>query len=164
MTAKARKRLDHKEASPGAIRAMVALEVHINNCGIEESLIQLIEMRCSQMNGCAHSLDAHAKEAREAGVPEQKLYLLNAWREAPFYTSKERAALAWAEAVTGISAKGIQDEVYEEMSAHFSEREILDLTIAVIAINGWNRINIAFEGDVGLYQAGDAAKIIASLV
>jgi AhpD family alkylhydroperoxidase len=114
-------------------------------------------MRASQINGCAFCLDMHSKDARAAGETEQRLYLLNAWREAPFYTERERAALAWTEALTLISDNHVPDEVYNEVRQYFSEQELVDLSLAVVAINGWNRLAISFRSEVGAYQPGMAA-------
>ena len=129
----------------GAVQAMLALQRHVNESGLEHSLLELVKMRASQINGCARCLDMHAKDARAAGETEQRLYLLDAWREAPFYTERERAALEWTEAVTKITEGHVPDAVYESVRAHFTEQELVHLTLAVVAINGWNRLNIAFR-------------------
>jgi len=115
-------------------------------------LLELVKIRVSQINHCAWCLDMHTKDARARGETEQRLYLVSAWREAPFYTERERAALTWAEAVTLISQEEITDELYAEMRRHFTEKELVDLTYAIIAINGWNRLNVPFRTTVGLYQ------------
>jgi len=130
------------------------LQRHVNRSGLEESLLALVEMRASQINGCAFCLDMHSKDARAAGETEQRLYLLDAWREAPVYSERERAALAWTEAVTRIFDGNVPDEVYAATSAHFTEKELIDLTLAVVAINGWNRLSIAFRAEAGKYQPG----------
>ncbi|HEY7545396.1 MAG TPA: carboxymuconolactone decarboxylase family protein, partial [Blastocatellia bacterium] len=119
---------------------------------LERSLLDLIYFRVSQINGCAYCLDMHSKDLRAAGETEQRLYLLNAWRESPFYTERERAALAWAEAVTLITEGHVPDEVFKQARAQFSEEELANLTLAVVAINGWNRLNIAFRTVPGSYQ------------
>lgn len=144
-------RLDYKSASPEAFKAVLDLELKIHHLGLEESLLELVKTRASQINGCAWCLDMHTKDARARGETEQRLYLLTAWREAPFYTDRERAALAWTEAVTEIAGHGVPDEVYDEARRQFSEKELVDLTAAIIAINGWNRLNVAFQTTVGAY-------------
>lgn len=146
------KRIDYSKASPAAYRAMFGLERYVRDCGLEAPLLELVKMRASQINGCAFCLDMHSKDARAAGETEQRLYVLSAWREAPFYTERERAALAWTEALTLVSEDHVPDEVYEQASAHFSEKELVDLSLAVVAINGWNRLAIGFRSEVGAYQ------------
>ncbi len=145
-------RLSYRDAAPGALEAMLGLERYTHSSGLERSLLELVKMRASQINGCAYCLDMHSKDARAAGETEQRLYVLSAWQEAPFYTERERAALAWTEAVTLISANDIPDALYEEVREHFSEKELVDLTLAIIAINGWNRLAIPFRAEVGSYQ------------
>ena len=140
-----------------AMKAMYSLGIYLAKSPIEQSLLNLIYFRVSQINGCAYCLDMHSKDLRAKGETEQRLYVLDAWREAPFYTERERAALAWAEAVTKINGGNVPDEVYEEVCKEFSEEEIIDLTMAVIAINSYNRINIAFRPEVGDYQPGKYA-------
>src|SRR5574340_653816 len=152
-------RIRYPKSAPGAYRAMLDLEGYIHNCGLEASLLELIKMRASQINGCAFCLDMHSKDARAAGETEQRLYLLDAWREAPFYSPRERAALEWTEAVTLVADNHVPDSVYEEACRHFSEQELVDLSLAVIAINGWNRLAIAFRSEVGAYQAGMVAAM-----
>jgi AhpD family alkylhydroperoxidase len=147
------KRIDYRHAAPEALRAMAALERHVaTESGLERSLLELVKMRASQINGCAYCLDMHSKDARANGESEQRLYVLSAWREAPFYTARERAALAWAEAVTLISAGGVPDDLFAEAREQFSEHELVELTMAVITINGWNRLAITFGADVGSYE------------
>ncbi len=124
--------------------------------GLEHSLLALVKTRVSQINGCAHCLDMHSKDARAAGETEQRLYVLSAWREAPFYSKRERAALAWAEAVTMISQGVVSDELYAEVQRHFEGKALVDLTMAVIAINGWNRLAIPFRAEVGSYRTPHA--------
>ena len=151
-------RLSYKDASPAALPALLHLEHHVHHSGLEESLLELVKTRASQVNGCAWCLDMHTKDARARGESEQRLYLLTAWREAPFYTPRERAALAWTEAVTQIAAtQEVPDAVYAEARRHFDERELVDLTVAIIAINGWNRLNVAFRTTVGDYVSPHAA-------
>ena len=136
-----------------AVKPLFALAEYVKNSGLEPSLIELVLMRASQLNGCAYCLDMHSKDARAAGETEQRLYLLQAWREAPFYSPRERAALAWCEAVTRLDPiHGVPDEVYQQARAEFSEGELIDLNMAVILINGWNRIAIASQTEPGSYQ------------
>lgn len=146
-------RLDAMKASPGAYHAMVALETFVRKSSkLEPSLIELVKMRASQINGCAFCIDMHSKDARAAGESEQRLYALNAWRETPFFTDRERAALAWTEAVTLVANDHIPDAVYEEAHRQFTDEELVNLTIAVVAINGWNRLAIGFRSVPGEYQ------------
>ncbi|HMN21101.1 MAG TPA: carboxymuconolactone decarboxylase family protein [Ottowia sp.] len=145
-------RLEYKDASPKGFQAMLGLEMHARGSGLEHSLLELVKTRASQINGCAYCLDMHTKDARAAGETEQRLYVLPAWRETDFYTPRERAALAWTEAVTRLTNQEVPDEVYEEARRHFGEQEIVDLTLAIIAINGWNRLSIAFRAKAGTYQ------------
>ena len=152
-------RIDYDKAAPGAFGAMFGLEKYVRDCGLEPSLLHLIKMRASQINGCAYCLDMHSKDARAGGETEQRLYVLNAWREAPFYTERERAALAWTEALTLVAENHVPDEIYNEVRQHFSEQELVDLSLAVVAINGWNRLSIGFRAEVGSYQPGDAAAM-----
>jgi AhpD family alkylhydroperoxidase len=149
-------RINYAAASPGLLQAMMGLENYVRECGLEAALLELVKLRASQINGCAYCIDMHTKDARARGETEQRLYLLNAWREAPFYTERERAALEWAEAVTLVSDGHVPDEVYERVSAHFSEKELADLTLAVVAINGWNRLCISFRVPAGSYKAAGA--------
>jgi AhpD family alkylhydroperoxidase len=132
---------------------MAGLESFVKNSSkLESSLLELVRMRASQINGCAYCLDMHSKDARAAGETEQWLYTLNAWRETPFFTDRERAALAWTEAITLISLNHAPDEVYEEARKVFSEEELVNLTVAIVAINGWNRLAIGFRAVPGTYQ------------
>lgn len=142
-------RIDYKKAAPNAFKAMLDLEAEVRRSGLEHGLLELVKMRASQINGCAYCLDMHSKDARVAGETEQRLYLLSAWRETTFYSPRERAALAWTEAVTQVSMNELSDTLYAELQVHFKEKEIVDLTLAIIAINGWNRLAIAFRPDVG---------------
>lgn len=148
-----KERINYKTAAPGAYKAMLALETYVRNSGLEHSLLELVKTRVSQINGCAHCLDMHTKDARAVGETEQRLYVLPAWREAPFYSERERAALAWAEAVTQISANDVPDELYAEIRRHFDEKALVDLTLAIIAINGWNRLAVPFRAETGSYQS-----------
>jgi len=145
-------RIDYAKANPAAGRAMYGLEQYIQSCGLEHPLLELVKMRASQINGCAYCLDMHSKDARAGGESEQRLYALNAWRETPFYSERERAALEWTEAVTLVSEHHVPDELYERVRRQFSEEELVDLTLAVVTINGWNRLAIAFRAVPGEYQ------------
>ena len=149
-------RLDYKLASPEAFEAMLHTERQVRKSGLEASLLELVKSRASQINGCAWCLDMHTKDARAQGETEQRLYLLSAWREAPCYSERERAALAWTEAVTRIARQEVSDEVYDEARRHFDEKALVDLTLAIIAINGWNRMNVAFRARVGDYVSPHA--------
>jgi len=151
-------RLNYRNVSPGALQAMLGLETYLAKSSLERSLLNLIKMRASQINGCAYCLDMHSKDARAEGETEQRLYALDAWRETPFYSPRERAALAWTEALTLISETHAPDEVYREVRAQFSEQEVADLTLAIVAINGWNRISIGFRTEVGAYQPAKHAR------
>ena len=144
--------LKYEKAAPGALRAMYSLQTYVNGCGLEKSLLELVKTRASQINGCAYCIDMHTKDARAQGETEQRLYALNAWRETPFYTDRERAALAWTEAVTLISERHVPDDVFEQARSQFSDEELVNLTTAVVAINGWNRLSIAFNVPAGTYQ------------
>ncbi|MGH8278383.1 MAG: carboxymuconolactone decarboxylase family protein [Gammaproteobacteria bacterium] len=146
-------RLDYGKASPDGLKAMLNLQQYVEKSGLEHPLMELVKMRASQINGCAFCLDMHSKDARAAGETEQRLYALNAWRETPFYSDRERAALAWTEALTRIR-NGVSDELYAEVRKHFNEKEIADLTLCIIAINGWNRLAIPFRTKAGEYQPG----------
>ncbi len=146
-------RIDYKQASPGAYKAMLNMETYVRGSGLEHSLLELVKTRVSQINGCAYCLDMHTKDARAAGETEQRLHVLAAWREAPFYTERERAALAWAEAVTLVATNDLPDALYKEVRAQFDEKALVDLTLAIVTINGWNRIAIGFRADVGSYKA-----------
>lgn len=153
-------RIEFTKASPGAYRTMLALQEYVHSCGLEASLLELVKMRASQINGCAYCLDMHSKDARAAGETEQRLYVLDAWREAPFYSERERAALAWTEALTLVADGHVPDDVYNEARLHFSEKELVDLSMAIIAINGWNRLAISFRSEVGTYQPGSVARLM----
>lgn len=145
-------RIDAHVTTPEAYETMLALEGYLDRCGLERSLIELVKLRASQINGCAYCIDMHTKDARAAGESEQRLYLLDAWRESPFYSSRERAALAWTESVTRVAETHVPDEVYDEARRHFSEKELVDLNWVVVAINAWNRLAIPFRTPPGIYQ------------
>jgi AhpD family alkylhydroperoxidase len=139
------KRISYKEAAPGAYQAMLGLERYVGESALDHSLLELVKTRASQLNGCAFCLDMHGKDALAAGETPQRLLGLSAWRDAPFYTERERAALAWTEAVTHVGPSGVSDEAFGAARRQFDERELVDLTMAIIAINGWNRLAIAFQ-------------------
>ena len=145
-------RIDAAKVAPEAYRAMLHLENQVRQSGLEAPLLELVRMRSSQINGCAYCLDMHSKDARAAGETEQRLYALDAWRETPFYSDRERAALAWTEAVTLVSQGHVPDEVYELARRQFSEKELVSLTMAVITINAWNRLAISLRAVPGTYQ------------
>jgi AhpD family alkylhydroperoxidase len=147
----------NQKAASGAVQAMFGLERYVRESGLEHSLIELIKTRASQLNGCAYCIDMHTKDARAAGETEQRLYGLSAWRETPFYTPRERAALEWAEALTLISQNNVPDDLYQAVREHFTEEEMIHLTLAVIAINAWNRVAIPFRAVPGSYQPAHAA-------
>lgn len=150
-------RLDYATLAPEAIAALRRLEAYVRQSGLEKPLLELVKLRASQINGCAYCIDMHTKDARAAGETEQRLYALSAWEEAPFYTERERAAMAWTETVTLVSETHIPDEAYEEVRRHFSEKETVDLTLAIVAINGWNRLAIGFRAVPGTYEPGQHA-------
>ena len=147
-------RIDTFRISPKAFQAMSGLQQYVNESGLEHKLVELVKMRASQINGCAYCLDMHSKDARAAGETEQRLYLLDAWREIDLYSDRERAALEWTEAVTRVSEGHVPDDVFAAARAQFSEQELVDLTMAIVAINGWNRLAVAFRAEAGKYQPG----------
>jgi AhpD family alkylhydroperoxidase len=144
--------------SPDALKVMFGFGTYLSQSGLDKKLIDLIFLRVSQVNGCAYCIDMHWKDLRAAGETEQRLYGLDAWEESPYYTDRERAALAWAEAVTLVAETHVPDEVFAEAQRHFSEKDLADLTLAVVAINGWNRLNIAYRTTPGSYQPGAFGK------
>lgn len=145
-------RIDYAKAAPDAFKAMLAFESFVHTCGLDPVLLELVKIRASQINQCAYCLDMHTKDARAQGETEQRIYALNAWRETPFFSESERAALAWAEAVTLVATSQVPDEVYETVCSHFSEQELVNLTMAINAINCWNRLAISFRRVPGSYQ------------
>jgi AhpD family alkylhydroperoxidase len=145
-------RLDFRKASPQGIKALGELHAFLRQCDLERSLLELVKLRASQINGCAHCIDMHTKELRADGESEQRLYLLETWRESPFYTDRERAALAWTEAVTLVTDGHVPDSVYAQARGQFNDQELVNLTLAVVAINGANRLNIAFRTVPGSYR------------
>ncbi len=152
-------RFNYAKAAPGVYDAMEGLEQYAQQCGLEESLMHLIRLRASQINGCAYCLDMHWKDLRAGGENEQRLYSLDAWRECPYYTDRERAALAWTEAVTLVTEGHVPEAVYEDARSHFTEKELSDLTLAVAAINAWNRLSIAARIVPGGYQPAKAKEL-----
>lgn len=157
-------RLNYSKVAPDGVEGFSQLEKYIHSGELEDSLIELVKLRASQINGCAFCIDMHTKDARSHGESEQRLYGISAWHEAPFYTERERAALAWTEAVTLISHDHVPDELYDEVRQHFTEKELVDLTLAVIAINSWNRLAISFRTVPGTYQPHHPATMKGSLV
>lgn len=154
-----KERLNYKDVSPNAIKAMRGVEKYVRESGLERSLYELVKIRASQINGCAYCIDMHTKDARIAGETEQRIYALSAWRETPFYSERERAALAWTEALTLISENDVPDDLYETVSKQFSEKEMVDLTMAIIAINGWNRLAISFRTVPGTYVPHEVSAV-----
>ena len=142
-------RIDYKKVSPQAFEAMRGLEAYVHRSGLEQPLLELIKTRASQLNGCAFCLDMHTKDARASGETEQRLYGLSAWQEAPFYTARERAALHWTEVLTKLAGNDVSDEDFAEAHSQFSEAELANLTLAIVAINSWNRINVGFRTPPG---------------
>lgn len=149
-------RMEHRKVAPGAFKAMLGLESYLHGSGLDHRLLHLVKLRASQINGCAFCIDMHWKDARAAGASEQVLYGLDAWREAPYYTAQERAALAWTEALTEVTRGHAPDSVYDEVKDHFTEKELADLTWAIAAINAWNRMGIAFRSEPGTYKPTNA--------
>lgn len=135
-----------------SVNALHSLGAQVNNSSLDSKLLELIYFRASQMNGCAFCLDMHSKNLRAKGEIEQRLFVLNAWRETQFYSDKERAALLWCETLTILNGREVPNDIFKEVGTHFSETEMVDLTMAIIAINSYNRINIAFGANVGAYQ------------
>ncbi len=147
-------RIDYSKVDPGLMHAMLGLEKYLSQSGLEPALLDLIYLRASQINGCAYCIDMHWKDLRARGENEQRLYGLDAWAESLYYTDRERAALAWTEAVTRLTDGHVPDSVFEEARRFFSEKELADLTLGGVAINGWNRLNIALRTPAGTYQPG----------
>lgn len=150
-------RIDYAKVGGGALATMMNVERYVRESGLDHSLVNLLKLRASQINACAYCIDMHSKEARVAGESEQRLYALSAWQETPFFTDRERAALAWTESLTLVSEKGVPDELFQATREHFSEKELVDLTMTMVSINGFNRLAIAFRPTVGEYQPPEAA-------
>jgi AhpD family alkylhydroperoxidase len=155
-------RIDYGKTAPGTRTAMYGLEEYVHQTGLERPLLELVKLRASLINGCAYCVDMHTKVARSIGETEQRLFAVSVWRETPFFSERERAALAWTEAVTLISVDHVPDDVYEVVRQHFTEKELVDLTLAIVAINGWNRLAIAFRTVPGTFQVGVRAPSTAS--
>lgn len=147
-----KERLNYSKIAPEGIKGLIEIEKYLAQSGLDRTIFELVKLRASQINGCAYCLDMHTKDARAAGETEQRLYLLNAWREAPFYTEKERVALEWTEAMTLISENEISDDLYQKVEEHFEDKELMALTMAIVAINSWNRLAIGFRTEVGSYE------------
>ena len=145
-------RLDYRKFAKEPIKALMDMEAYVAQCGLDDKLLHMIKLRASQINGCAYCIDMHWKDARAAGETEQRLYGLDAWRESPYYSDRERAALEWTESLTLIAASQAPDDIFAAMKAHFSDKEILDLTYAISTINAWNRIAISMRAVPGHYQ------------
>ena len=142
-------RVDYQRAAPNALGAIMGLERYVRDSGLEQQLIELVKIRASQINGCAYCLDMHTRDARAAGETEQRIFVLSAWRDVPFYTPRERAAFEWTEVVTNIGLSGVPDDVYQRTCEHFTDTELVDLTMAVVTINAWNRLAISFRTEIG---------------
>ena len=155
-------RIDLKHVNPGIMQAMLGLEKQVHKAGLDSKLLDLVRMRASQINGCAYCLDMHSKDARANGETEQRLYGLEAWRETPYYSARERAALEWTESLTLVSETHVPDEVYERVRQQFTEDQLAHLSLAVVAINGWNRLNVAARTVPGDYVPGSLATLQAS--
>jgi AhpD family alkylhydroperoxidase len=156
-------RINYASASSAAVKAMFGMQAAVEHSGLERSLVKLLELRASQINGCAHCIEMHFKDAKSLGETDVRLYLLNAWREAPFYSARERAALLWCETLTLIAERGAPDEVFEEVRKEFSDEELVNLTLAIVTINAWNRFAIAFRADVGNYQPGSVERMMKAV-
>jgi AhpD family alkylhydroperoxidase len=155
-------RIDLMHVNPGIIQAMLGLERQVRQAGFDHRLLDLVRMRASQINGCAYCLDMHSKDERANGETEQRLYGLDAWRETPYYSARERAALEWTEVLTLVSETHVPDQVYERVREQFSEDEMVHLSLAIVAINGWNRLNVAARTVPGEYVPGSLAKVHAA--
>src|SRR3954468_7687364 len=155
-------RIDLMHVNPGVVHAMLGLERQLRESSLEARLLYLVRMRASQINGCAYCLDMHSKDARANGETEQRLFGLAAWRETPYYSARERAALEWTEALTLVSETHVPNDVYDRVREHFSEEELVHLSLAIVSINGWNRLNIAARTVPGDYVAGSLAKLHAA--
>jgi AhpD family alkylhydroperoxidase len=153
-------RLNQTKSAPGVVQAMLGLEKYLDKCGLSEGLLNMVRLRASQLNACAYCIDMHTKDLRAGGESEQRIYELDAWRETPFYNERERAALEWTEAVTLLNDGHVSDGIYEQVQKQFNEKEIADLTLAIVAINGWNRMNVAFRTIPGGYQPGQIKTLL----
>lgn len=151
-------RIDYQRSAPGAVHALLNVENYVRQSGLEKPLLELVRLRASQINGCAYCVDMHTKDARAAGESEQRLYAVSVWQDTPFFTERERAALAWTEAVTQVSESHVPNEVYQLARQQFDEKELVNLTMAVIAINSWNRLSVSFRTEAGTYQPAGHGK------
>jgi AhpD family alkylhydroperoxidase len=153
-------RIEFSRVSPEPVKALLALEAYVRRSGLEHPLLHLVKLRASQLNGCGYCIDMHTKDARAAGETEQRLYCASVWRESPFYTARERAALEWTEAVTLLpDTRDVPDDVYQRVREQFSEKELVDLNFCVVAINCWNRLCVPFRVPVGSYKPGEIPKL-----
>jgi AhpD family alkylhydroperoxidase len=147
-----KKRIDYQTIAPKSLNGMYEIEEYVDRSELENTLVELVKLRVSQINGCAYSIDVHTKKAREGGETEQRLYSLSVWEKTPYYTDRERAALKWAESLTNIAHNAVPDELYEYVRRYFAETELTALTMAIIAVNGWNRLAISFRNIPGSYR------------
>lgn len=152
-------RIDYSKVAPGAVKAITGMELYVRQSGLEPELIELIKLRASVINGCAYCVDMHTKDALAAGETNQRLFAVPVWRETPFFSDRERAALAFTETVTAMGPHGVSDELFAEVRSHFSEEEVVNLVMAIATINAWNRIAVTFRADVGSYQPRVAAAV-----
>jgi AhpD family alkylhydroperoxidase len=153
-------RIAFSQVSPEPVKALLALEAYVRRSGLEHPLLHLVKLRASQLNGCGYCIDMHTKDARAAGETEQRLYCLSVWRESPFYSARERAAMEWTEAVTLLpNSRDVPDDVYQRVREQFSEKELVDLNFCVVAINCWNRLCVPFRVPVGSYKVGEVPKL-----
>jgi AhpD family alkylhydroperoxidase len=157
-----KERMDYQKAAPGGVRALLEMEHYLTTCGLEQSLMDLVKLRASQINGCAYCIDMNSKDLRAQGESEQRLYELDAWQETPFYTERECAALLWAEAVTRVADTHVPDAVYEQVRQQFTESEPANLTFVIAAINVWNRILISSRREPGSYQPARRVSRLSS--
>ncbi len=151
--------IHYSKVAPEGFQALLGFDDYVRRCGLEESLLELLRIRVSQINGCGYCIDIHTKDARAEGESEQRLYCLSAWSHTPFYSDRERAALAWAEALTQLRESPLPDDVYENARAHFSDKELVDLTMSVIAINSMNWLAVSFNAPAGSYHRDSAVTI-----
>jgi AhpD family alkylhydroperoxidase len=156
-------RIDLRKVNPGILQAMLGLEKQVSRAGLDDKLLELVRMRASKINRCAACLDMHSKDARANGETEQRLFGVDVWRETPYFSARERAALEWTEALTLVSETHVPDDVYERVRAEFSEDELVHLSLAIVSINGWNRLNVAARTVPGDYVAGSLAKVHAAI-
>jgi AhpD family alkylhydroperoxidase len=156
-------RIDYRKVSPQAATAMAGLERFVRTSGLDPALVELVKLRASYINGCAYCVDVHTKDARVAGESAQRLHAIPVWRETPFFTPRERAALAWTESVTEVARTGVPDDAYEQARAEFSESELVALTMAIITINGWTRLAVSFRTEPGSYPPGADRHTMAAV-